>query len=220
MNNKRKKKKLYILGAGGLGREVLWHIEDNTTLLEEYELVGFLDDLNPEKRVVNRLEILGDLNLIIDTQEEIGVIIAIGDRYVRKEKHEILKKNKKILFPNMIVEGIKVSDNVKIGQGNIIFDNVKITTNIEIGDFNLIYLNSILTHDVKFGNYISMYSGVILSGGVIMDDFCEVGTGAIVIPRVHVKPHTIIGAGATVIKDTEGNETIVGVPAKKINKNK
>ena len=61
-----------------------------------------------------------------------------------------------------------------------------------------------------------MYSGIILCGGVIIDDFCEIGTSATIIPRLHVKPHTIIGAGAVVIRDTEGNETLVGVHAKKI----
>ena len=57
--------------------------------------------------------VLGDTNLVLKTKEEVGVIIAIGDRYVRKEKYEILKQNKNILFPNLIAEDIKISDTVK-----------------------------------------------------------------------------------------------------------
>lgn len=209
-------KKLYILGAGGLGREVLWHVQNNQRLLAEYELVGFLDDLNPSYREVNGLNVVGDTNLLLNSKEEVGVIIAIGCRYVRKEKFEILQVNNKVLFPNMLAQGINLSETVKLGQGNIILYDVNFTVNIELGDFNLIYLKSILTHDVKLGNYNSIYSGVIFSGAVQVKDFCEFGTGSIVIPGVKIASETVVGAGAVVIRDTEGNETVVGVPAKKI----
>lgn len=209
-------KKLYILGAGGLGREVLWHVQNNSVLLKEYELIGFLDDLDPSFREVNGIQVLGNSSVLLNSKEEIGVIIAIGCRYTRKEKFEKLKGNKKILFPNMIAENIKLSETVKIGIGNILLNDVSLSVNIEIGDFNLIYLKSVLTHDVKLGNYISMYSGAILSGSVQVGDLCELGSGAIVIPDINIASETIIGAGAVVIKDTEGKETIVGVPAKKI----
>lgn len=209
-------KKLYILGAGGLGREVLWHVQNNNALLAEYELVGFLDDMDPSLREVNGINVVGDTSLLLNSQEEVGVIIAIGSSHIRKKKFEILQVNKNIIFPNMIAEGIEISDTVKIGQGNIILNDVNITVNVELGDFNLIYLKSIVTHDVKIGNYNSIYSGVIFSGAVHVEDFCEFGTGSIVIPRVKIASETIIGAGSVVIRDTEGCETIVGVPAKKI----
>lgn len=209
-------KKLYILGAGGLGREVLWHVQNNSKLLNEYKLEGFLDDMNSSRREVNGIPVIGDTSVVLDAKEEVGVIIAIGCRYTRKEKFEKLKVNKNILFPNMIADNINLSETVRMGQGNIILDDVSFTVNIELGDFNLIYLKSVITHDVKLGSYISMYSGVMLSGAVEIGDFCEIGTGAIIIPRVKVNSETIIGAGAVVIKDTEGKETIVGVPAKKI----
>lgn len=211
-----KKMKLYILGAGGLGREVLWHVQNNSELLSKYELIGFLDDLDASERKVNGVPVVGTSKILLESEEAVGVIIAIGCRYIRKEKFEMLKENTNIIFPNMIAEGIKLSDTVKIGQGNIILDNTKFTVNIEIGDFNLVYLNCVFTHDVKIGNFVSMYSGVILSGAVRIDDLSEIGTGTKVIPRVHIASETIIGAGAVVIKDTEGNETLVGVPARKI----
>lgn len=212
-------KKLYILGSGGLGREVLLYTKNNSRLMEEYEFAGFLDDLDPTPRAVNGVNVIGDTSILLDSEEEVGVIIAIGCRYIRKEKFEKLKTNKNISFPNMIANDVNIDESINLGIGNIILGNVNLTVNVELGDFNLIYLNSVLTHDVKLGNYISMYTGVTLSGAVEIEDFSELGTGAIVIPNVKVAAETIVGAGAVVVRDTEGKETIVGIPAKQIKKN-
>lgn len=208
--------KLYILGAGGLGREVLWNVQNNENLLKDYEFIGFLDDLNEPGKFVNNIEIVGGSNLLLESKEKVAVIIAIGDRFIRKEKFDLLKINENIIFPNLIGHDVTLSDTVNLGKGNIILHSAKFSVNIDIGDFNLIYINDVLTHDVKLGNYNSLYTGVIISGESIVKDFCELGTGAIVLPRLTIESNTIIGAGAVVIKDTAGNETLVGVPAKKI----
>lgn len=208
--------KLYILGAGGLGREVLWNVQNNKDLLADYEFIGFLDDLNEPGKLINNVKVVGGSNLLLESKEKVAVIIAIGDRFVRKEKFDLLKTNENIVFPNLIGHDVTLSDTVNLGKGNIILHSAKFSVNIDIGDFNLIYISDVLTHDVKLGNYNSLYTGVIISGESIIKDFCELGTGAIILPRLTVESNTIIGAGAVVIKDTAGNETLVGVPAKKI----
>ena len=185
--------KLYILGAGGLGREVLWNVQNNKDLLADYEFIGFLDDLNEPGKLINNVKVVGGSNLLLESKEKVAVIIAIGDRF-----------------------DVTLSATVNLGKGNIILHSAKFSVNIDIGDFNLIYISDVLTHDVKLGNYNSLYTGVIISGESIIKDFCELGTGAIILPRLTVESNTIIGAGAVVIKDTAGDETLVGVPAKKI----
>lgn len=214
MEAQNEKIDLYIIGAGGLGREVQWHITENPEFLERFNLVGFIDDLQVAGTMINGLEIVGSTKDILDIDKEIAVIIAIGNPKIRKSKYDTICHKKNIIFPNIVAKDVRLSKTVHLGQGNIIMSDAIFTVNIEIGDFNLIYLNCTITHDVKIHNFVSLYSAVNVSGTVSIGDFSEIGTGVKIIQNINIGPRTIIGAGAVVISDCEGDVTLVGVPAK------
>ena len=208
------KKELYIIGAGGLGREVQWHISENENLISQYNIAGYIDDIQKTGKNINGLEILGTTKDLLDITDDIAVVIAIGDPQIRKDKYDTISNKENIHFPNIIAGDVRYSDTVKFGRGNIVLRDSIFTVNIEVGDFNLIYLNCTITHDVKIKNFVSLYSAVNISGTVTIGDLSEIGTGTKIIQNVNIGPKTIVGAGAVVISDTKGNVTLVGVPAK------
>jgi serine acetyltransferase len=60
--------------------------------------------------------------------------------------------------------------------------------------------------------------GANLAGGVKLGKRVMIGTGAQVLQYRTVGDDAIIGAGAVVTKDVSAGVTVVGVPAKAVNK--
>lgn len=213
-----KKIDLYIIGAGGLGKEVLWHIEDNSDMYKDYDVKGFIDDGKDIGLEINGKKILGRTDYLLDIDDDIAVVIAIGNPNIRKQKYDMIKHKSNFSYPNIFPRDLSKSSTVDFGKGNIILNDAKFTVNIEIGDFNLIYIQCVITHDVVIKNFVSLYTGVIISGSCVIEDLCELGTGVRVIQNINIARKTVIGAGAVVVKDTEGDEVLVGIPAKKISR--
>ena len=56
-------KKLLIIGAGGLGREVAQYVKDINQIKPSFELLGFIDS-DPDKKNIcfDNVPVLGDFN--------------------------------------------------------------------------------------------------------------------------------------------------------------
>ena len=79
----RKLKKIIIVGAGGMGKEVLWTLMDINKVSNVFDVIGFLDDdkkLHGKK--INGYSILGGINWL-SNKKKIGCIIAIGHSRIR-----------------------------------------------------------------------------------------------------------------------------------------
>lgn len=208
-------KDIVIVGAGGLGLETAWLIEENNKIRKEYRLLGYYDD-NPQSANQSGMWIkyLGFIDKLLETNGEIYVVIAIANPRVKYQIYQKLSKNKHISFPNIISNRLELHKTNKIGFGNIIFSDTKITVNIQIGNFNLIAFNTTIGHGTYIGNYNSIYPAVTISGDVNIGNFTEIGTGSNIIQQIRLKDHSIVGAGTVVIKDVPGECTIVGSPGK------
>jgi Predicted nucleoside-diphosphate sugar epimerases len=68
-------KEIAIVGAGGLGREVLALIN----ALPEWKVIGFFDDGLEKGSTVDDYEVLGNREDLFHWPEKISVVIAIGD---------------------------------------------------------------------------------------------------------------------------------------------
>ena len=56
-------KKLIIIGAGGLGREVAWIVERINSISKTWDLLGFLDDTNEKQNIIiNGIRVLGPIS--------------------------------------------------------------------------------------------------------------------------------------------------------------
>jgi FlaA1/EpsC-like NDP-sugar epimerase len=74
-----KNKKLVILGAGGMGREVLFLLLDKNTD-SDYDILGFIDNTpDLQGKTINNVPVLGNDTWLLNYQDEINVIIGIGN---------------------------------------------------------------------------------------------------------------------------------------------
>ncbi|MCI8626999.1 MAG: acetyltransferase [Lachnospiraceae bacterium] len=213
------KQELIIVGAGGLGREVLWQIQENKTEYIKYTLLGFVDDA-PEliHKKVNGYPVLGNIEWLKNYQKQVSVVIAIGCSKTRKKIAIQLEKNSNLRFPSIFSSGVKMSEWVTYGKGCIFCLNSIATVNIQIGDYFISNWNCTVGHDCVIGDFVTLYPNVNISGNVSIGDETEIGTGVQIIQEHQIGSQCIIGAGSVVIRDIPDKSLAVGVPTRIVEK--
>lgn len=208
-------KDLYIIGAGGFGREVAWLVERINAVEPTWNLVGFIDD-DESKWGTNEDDypVLGGCEYL-KKLGNVYAVCAIGAAKIRKIVIEKMKEST-VKFATLIDPSALISKRVEIGEGTIICANSIITVDIKIGEHVIVNLDCTIGHDDIIDDFVTIYPSVNVSGNVYLGECCELGTGMQIIQGKKVVGNTIIGAGTVVVRDIETSGTYVGSPAKKI----
>lgn len=214
-------KKIFIIGAGGFGREVAWLIERINQVQPTWSIQGFLDD-NEKKhgKMEGKYYVLGSCDFLKQNDEEVWVVCAVGAAHIRKKIIEQIEGNNNVKFATLIDPGAYYSDSVKIGEGSIVCAGSILTVDITIGRHAIINLDCTVGHDAVIGDYTTIYPSVNVSGASIIEQETELGTGAQIIQGKRIGHNTIVGAGAVVTKDLPCSCTAVGAPARPVKYNK
>ncbi len=208
--------KIAIIGAGGFGREVKMLIDQINDKEKKYELIGFFDDAFEKKMIINGVPVLGSISDINFLEDELALVIAVGNPKTKKSILNMIT-NKKVIFPTLIHPNVFIGeDGVNIGKGCIICCSNIITVNVTLGDFVILNLMCTVGHDTVIADFSSFMPSVNISGEVNIKEGVYVGTGAKIINLVEIGENSIIGAGALVYKSIPANCTAVGIPAKPV----
>ncbi|MBM7685811.1 acetyltransferase [Defluviitalea raffinosedens] len=212
-------KKLVIVGAGGLGKEVARYIKDINQIHPTYQLIGFVDS-DPEKKGIEYfgVPVLGDfddLSSLSEPDEKLYGFCAVAKPSVKRRL--ALKMEEYHIEPiNIIHPMAYISPEVQIGEGVLISPYCVLTTNITIGNYVHINPQCGIGHDTSIGDYSTLYWNVNVSGNVIIEEQVEIGSKAFIKQGLTIQKDSVIGAGAVVIHSVESGVTAVGVPARKI----
>lgn len=205
---------LYIIGAGGFGREVAWLAERINEMTPTWNIKGFIDD---DESVLGTQQgnyhVVGTCRALETMEKEVWVVCAIGASHVRRKVIEKISGNSKLRFATLVDPSVIMSCGVKIGEGSIICAGNILTVDLSIGNHVIINLDCTVGHDVVIEDYVTLYPSVNVSGCSVLETGVEMGTGSQIIQGKKVMKETIVGAGAVVTKDLPANCTAVGVPA-------
>lgn len=209
-------KKIIIIGASGLGREVAWLVERINKKEITWDLLGFIDD-NP---VIQGTEING--YMVLGTTDDVEAfadayfVCAVGSSKIRKKIIDKINTKAGVKYATVIDPSVEISDLTKIGEGTIICAHTIITVNIKIGNHVIINYDCTVGHDAVLHDFVTLYPSVNVSGTTDIGECSELGTGMQIIQGKKVGANSIVGAGAVVVKDIPEKCTAVGVPAKPI----
>lgn len=206
---------LVIVGAGGLGRETLFQIQQSEQVLPQFTVLGFADD-GKVGQTVHGLPVLCDTKALAEREQDTAVVLAVGNPFVRRRLFERMRDNSHLSFPTVIAPGAVHSDSVAFGRGCIVGFGVTMTVDIRVGDFVLVSNGCNVGHDAVLDDFSTLYPGVHVSGNVHLCEGCEVGVGSNIIQGLTVGQNAVLGAGCAVIRDIPADCTAVGVPAKVI----
>lgn len=177
-------KNIVIIGAGDLGKELVWLIEDINHVHPKYLILGFLDD--DESKIGGEFygyKVLGKINQLEEISEKIPIsaVIAIQDGSARKnivEEHNTFKEWESIIHPTAVI-----ASSSPIGKGTIIFPQVTISVDTKMGEFNILYIHSTICNDCNVGDYVSVMSGATISEHAEVDDGSLLHAGYTVAPH-------------------------------------
>lgn len=160
---------LFIIGAGGFGREVYSIVE---AIAESggarYEAVFIDDSPSPANAGrVHRLgsEIVGDVGFLVGARESCAAIIAVGSAADRSALAFRLL-GAPVTFPSLTHPDSTVGLGVDLSEGVVIAAGARLSTNIDIGRHVHIDQNAVVGHDATLGDYCRLGPQACISGNV------------------------------------------------------
>lgn len=211
-----------IYGAGGFAREVAWLVESCNEAVVHYKIVCFIDDDETHHGLVLNDVPVMSLAETVACFPSVRVVSGVGSPQIR-EKVMAKTAEAGLTFGTIIHPRVEQSRWIKIGEGTVICAGNILTTNITLGHHVQINLGCTIGHDVVMGDHTTLAPGVHVSGWVHFGQRVYVGTGAVILQGTHDAPliigdDAVIGAGAVVTKSVLPGVTVVGVPAKPLQK--
>lgn len=189
-------KNIAVIGSGGLGREVLGIIQSINRKENSWNFIGFYDD-NLSNDLINGFPILGKIEELNQINEELYVVIAIGNPKIKELiKNKII--NSQIKFPTLIHPSVEIysEENVVLGKGVVIAANSVLTVNIEISDFVYINTAAVIAHDTKIGKYSMIMPTVSISAGGEIGEKVYIGNGTKIDYVIQIDDNAVIKAGS------------------------
>ncbi len=183
---------LFIVGAGGFGREAVWTVERINRASQQplWNVIGFADDA-PEKATGNfeGYPMLGSVEKASKDHPGASVFIAIGDNKIRAEIYKRLRGHD---FPALIDPSAQGSPTTEFKHGTFIAPEAVVSVGTDIGKFVIINARAGVGHDTSVGDFANICPGVSLSGHTTIGEGVFMGTNSCTAPGM------IVGAGATV----------------------
>lgn len=208
-------KDLIIVGAGGLGREVLQMCMEINGLANCWNIKGFInDDLHALDGFECKYSIIGTIKDWQPKENEVFVFAIAAPRAKEQLVNSLLERG--AIFETVISPRAFVADNAQIGQGVVISPFCFISCNTKIGDFAFFNVGTGVGHDTVVGPYTSTMGKVSITGHCIVGEGTYWGGCAMALPSSKIGDGAVIGAGSVVLKKAKAGKTYFGVPAEEI----
>jgi sugar O-acyltransferase (sialic acid O-acetyltransferase NeuD family) len=204
--------RVYIIGAGGFGRETLNLYREAG---REAEVAGFVveEPYWEADQIVNGKPVF-PWSAIAGWPKETRFVVAIGSAGRHRLIDEVARLG--FGFDTVIHPTVQSSPSVRFGAGCIVCAGNILTVQIDVGAHTIVNLACTIGHDTTIGRTVTLSPGVNVSGHVTIEDEAFVGSGAVIIERIRIGAGAVIGAGSVVTKDIPPKVVAVGVPARVI----
>ena len=209
-------KLLGIYGAGGCGRGIMPLAREQHPSEADHELV-FIDDAAAGTIVNGHRTLSFDDFAAADAYDK-QVALAVANSRVRAQLAGACTAAGIGFFSVWATSAVRMDD-VEIGEGALISPFVTLTSNIRIGAHFQANIHSYVEHDCVIGDYVTFAPRVGCNGNIHIGDHAYIGTGAVIRQGksgapLRIGERAVVGMGAVVVDDVAPGTTVVGVPAR------
>lgn len=210
-------KKLVLWGASSHARVVA----DIVRLRGDYEIVGFLDDVNLNRRQTEfcGATILGGIEQLetLKAQNVTHLLMAFGNNR-RRLSLASLARAKGYELATAIHPMTAIAGDVQVGEGTVVMAGAVVNAGTTIGANAIINTLSCVEHECVIHDGVHISASARLGGNVIVGNAASIEIGATVGSRVVIGADAVVGAGAVVLRDIPEGVLAYGVPARVIRK--
>jgi sugar O-acyltransferase (sialic acid O-acetyltransferase NeuD family) len=210
-------KDLYIIGAGGFGREAADIVHAINERAPTYRIAGFIDDdASLWGSVKNDIPVRGGREYLkqLPAARAIRAVVAIADARIKESFAESLRGL--VTWENLVHPTAIVSKYSDMGCGNIVQAHAFISSNTRMGNHCAISSKSAFGHDAEMGDYVSVMRYCDITGYVVLEKGAYLGTSVSIIPGVRVGAYAYVCAGSVVFGDVKANAVVIGNPARQV----
>lgn len=209
-------KDIAIYGAGGLGREVKWLIDEINKEKPTWNFIGFFDDGVKKENLNSKYgKVLGGIKDVNAWAAPLDVVLAFGKpATISLIRSKII--NTKITFPNIIAPTVSISnkETFSIGEGNIIASACSFSIDNRIGSFNLFNGHTATGHDVEIGNCNVIMPGARISGEVFIGNENLIGADSFIVQGLRIGNNVTLSPLSALLTKPKEGKTYIGNPAK------
>jgi sugar O-acyltransferase (sialic acid O-acetyltransferase NeuD family) len=194
---------LLIVGAGGVGREVL-----DLCLDLRRQVIGFVDE-HPAGSTVRGLPVWTPRQAPSDVE----YVLAIADPTARRKLGALIDDNRR--RPTSLQHRLSyLAADSTHAEGCILQANAFVSSSVRLGAHCQVHYNATVGHDAALADYVTVYPGANISGNVRLGSAATVGSNAVVLQGLVVGEGAFIGAGSVVTRDVPAWTVVVGNPAR------
>lgn len=207
-------RRLFIVGAGGFGRELEGHLEQAAPANRSWSIAGYLDD-NPHalEGYPSDYEIVGPVSGFEFQQHDLA-IVAVAKPSAKRAIFDAIAGRVELL--TYVAPDANIGKFVRLGRGCIVGPRVVIGPNVTLGDGVFVNSGSMIGHDTTIGRYASFMANNNIAGGCTIGDEVFAASTVTIIPERSICDGAYLGAGSVVIQNVRERRTVFGNPAKYI----
>ena len=202
-----------IVGAGGLGRELLSLLRRDAAHGRDWLVVGFIDTrIEMKGQIIAGIPVVGGVD-DAPTHQMAIYCSAIGDTEVRKKIVQSLIAKGAIFVQTRT--SCEIGDGAQLGASMMQL-NATISTDARVGSH--VYLDSgcVIGHDACIHDYVHIGRNAFIGGKAVIEEGVIVNSCSSISQGVRVGAWATIGLGAVVLRDVPAGALMIGNPARNV----
>lgn len=210
MTEAERPRPVVIVGAGGLGQQMIGLVEEIEAATSAYRLIGFLDNGVGESHVWD-IPVLGDDSVLPSIDAD--YVLGIGMPSVRS-KLDMMAVQAGCRSATLIHPAARIGKRATVGPGAVIFETAQVLAGAVVGRHGTMAVNSFVGHHAEVGDYVVMAGGSAVGSRARIGNNVLLGIGSIVLGDIAIGDGAVVGAGAVVTRNVKPGACVVGVPAR------
>lgn len=179
----------------------------------------YVDPLESKSHLFSGMKWFQTIDEVLDSEIDsfingLGIAISLERRFSESLRAE----SKGLVALDLVSSSATLYTEFTENSGLQVLAQAVIQPGVKLGKHVVVNTSAVIEHDTDLGDGVFVSPNATILGGAIIERFALVGAGAIILPTIRVGQGAVVGAGSVVTADVSAGETVVGAPARALNR--